>query len=139
MIAIDPEKPYNYFVMGFISQNNNEYEKAIEQFKNAIEKDKDNKMGDAYYNICLCYRSMAEDIEAANTKVDPRSAAGKKVKAQVEDLIKQTLPYYEKYREIAPNDITKWGFGLYDAYYRLGMNNEFKAIEKVLNENHMLD
>jgi tetratricopeptide (TPR) repeat protein len=39
MIEIDPEKAYNYYVLGYVSQQNKDYDGAIAQYEKAIEKD----------------------------------------------------------------------------------------------------
>ncbi len=136
MIEKDPEKAMNYYVLGFLAQQNKEYDKAIDNFKKAVEKDE--KMGEAYNFLCLCYQYKAGEIEQQNLKVDPRSAAGKKVVAEINELYKQTIPYYEKYREVAPDAVSKWGMGLYGVYYRLNMTKEFNEIEKVLQEKGLM-
>lgn len=136
MIEKDPQRATNYYVLGFISQQNKDYDKAIENFKLAIEKDK--TLGDAYNFLCLCYLYKAEEIEQKNIKVDSRSAAGKKIQAEITDLYKQTIPYYEQYRTVKPDDVSKWGMGLYGVYYRLNMTKEFNEIEKLLQEKGLM-
>lgn len=136
MIETDPNKATNYYILGCLAQQNQEYDKAIEQYKIALEKD--DKMSESYNNICVCIMAKASDLENQNMKVDPRSAAGKKLSAQVDEIVKQTIPYYEKWREVKPEDVAKWGNGLYGVYYRLRMNKEFDEIEKVLKENGLM-
>ncbi len=135
MVQIDPEKAYNYYVLGYIAQQNKEYEKAIAQYNKAIEKDE--KMVDAYNNLGLCILQQAADFDNEN-KVDPRTAAGKKIQAQIDEYYKQALPYYTKLREIAPDAKDKWGIALYNIYYKLKMTNEFNEIEKYLESQNMI-
>lgn len=136
MIASNPDKATNYYILGFLAQQGKDYDKAIEQYNIALEKDETFTM--AYDNICLCYMMKAADLENANTKVDPRSAAGKKLQAQVDDIVKQTIPYYEKWRTVKPDEVAKWGNGLYGVYYRLRMTKEFNEIEKLLQDNGLM-
>lgn len=131
MIDIDPEKPYNYYVLGFIAQQNKQYDKAIEQYKLAIEKD--NTLGDAYNNLGLCILSKANDYMDANSKVDYRSAAYKKVQQTYEGYLKEALPYFEQLRKIEPDSVAKWGISLQQIYYLLKMK-EVDEINEILKE-----
>ena len=52
--------------------------------------------------------------------------------ATLEALYKRALPYYEKARELAPDDKTLWLNGLYTCYYRLNMTEKAAEIEKLM-------
>ena len=131
MIEVDPDKSYNYYVLGYIAQQNKEYDKAIEQYKLAIEKD--NNLGDAYNNLGLCILSKANEYMEANGKVDYRTAAYKKVQQRYEEYLKEALPYFEQLRKIEPESVAKWGISLQQIYYLLKMK-EVDEIDAILKE-----
>ena len=140
MIALDPDKALNYFVLGFIAQEGQvkDYDKAIEQYKIAIEKDP--KLSDAYNNIGLCIMYQARDFLDANAAVvnNYRSAAAKKVNQEYEDMLRSALPYFQKVREIEPDAVKKWGAPLQQIYYILKMQKEMDEVEARLKENGLL-
>ena len=136
MVALDPEKAYNYYVLGYVAQISKNYDKAIENYQKAI--DKDATLADAYNNLGLCILKQASDYDDANAKVDYRSAEGKKVQAKIKEYYQQALPYYIKLKEVAPESIDKWGMGLYNIYYYLKMDKEFKDIEKQLEQKGLI-
>ena len=130
MIALDPDKAYNYFVLGLIAQQNKEYDKAIEQYEIAIQKDE--KLSDAYNNLALSIMYQATEYVDSKSNVDYRSAEFKKVMAQEKEYYKKALPYVEKFREVDPTAVSKWGLLLQQIYYKLNMDKELKEIDKLL-------
>jgi hypothetical protein len=130
MIALDPDKAYNYFVLGLIAQQNKEYDKAIEQYEIAIQKDE--KLSDAYNNLALSIMYQATEYVDSKSNVDYRSAEFKKVMAQEKEYYKKALPYVEKFREVDPEAVSKWGLLLQQIYYKLNMDKELKEIDKLL-------
>ena len=130
MVAADPEKAYNYYVLGFVAQQNKDYDKAIEQYKIAIEKD--NTLSEAYNNIGLCIMFKAQAFSEANDKLNYKSAEYKNGLKKEKEIYKEALPYVEKWRELEPENVNKWGPLLYQIYYKVEMTKEMKEIEKLL-------
>ena len=136
MIEIDPEKAYNYYVLGFIAHQNKEYDKAIIQYEKAIEKD--NALSDAYFNLGLCIMLQANDYMESKANLDYRSAAYKKAIQEQKEYYKKALPYFLKYRELEPNGVDRWGIPLQTIYYNLNMNKELNEVEDRMKEKGML-
>ena len=130
MIEIDPEKAYNYYVLGYIAQQSKDYAKAIEQYQVAI--DKDETLADAYNNLGLCIMSQATEFMDSKSKLNYRSAEYKKALAEEKEYYKKALPYYEKLKTLEPDAVAKWGLGLYTIYYKLDMEKEMNQVEKQL-------
>ena len=42
--------------------------------------------------------------------------------------------YMEKYRELAPDAIDKWGPALYRIYFNLNLGKQFDEIDKILKK-----
>ena len=136
MIKIDPDKALNYFVLGYIAQQRKNYDKAIEQYKLAIEKDE--KMSDAYTNLGLCILLQAEEYVDSKSNVKPKSAEFKQVIQKEKEYYEAALPYYLKLREIEPDSVNKWGIFLQSIYYKLNMEKELNEVEKQLKDKGLL-
>ena len=76
----------------------------------------------------------AQDFMETKDKLDYRSSEYKKAKAQEKEIYKEALPYMEKWRELEPESLSKWGPLLYQIYYKVEMTKEMKEIEKLLGE-----
>lgn len=136
MVKIAPEKAYNYFVLGFIAQQNKDYEKAIKQYEVAIEKDPE--MSEAINNIGICYMNEATLFMDSKSSLNYRSAEYKKALEEEKEYYRKALPYIEKLRALEPGNISKWGVLLYQIYYKLSMEKEYNDMEKMLKANDIL-
>lgn len=137
MVEIDPEKPYNYYVLGYIAQQKKDYEEAVKQYQTAIDKDED--LADAYNNLGLCIISQATDFIDSKSNLNYRSAEYKKALAQEKEYYQKALPYFTKLRELEPGSIKKWGVPLYTIYYKLDKEKEMNDIEKRLKASGILE
>ncbi len=128
--------PIFRFVKGYIYQNMNEFEKAIEEYKVAIEQDP-NYIG-AQRNLGICYCQLAQNESDKMTNLDIKSKAYKAHKEVVSNYYKLALPIYENLRKIDdgtdPDVRNAWTNGLYTCYYMLNMGKEFEEIEKIINQ-----
>ena len=85
-------------------------------------------MPEAYCNMGLAYYNQALMLEEKQMKEKKRT---KKQKAAVNALFERSLPYMEKFRQMAPEQQAKWLPALYTIYFNLNMGKEFDEIEKL--------
>lgn len=130
MIAKDPNNPFNVYVKGYLYHNMEDYDNALKYYKKTIELDPN--YAEAYSNIGLIYCLKAQDFsEKATSDVnDPKYAEDM---AQLKTFYEQAKPYYEKARELKPDQKDLWLNGLYRVYYNLQMGPEYEEIEKLMN------
>ena len=136
MVEIDPEKAYNYYVLGYVAQQNKDYDNAIKQYETAIEKDAN--LSDAYFNLGLCIMFQASDYMDSKSNLDYRSKAYKDAVKEQKNYYKKALPYFLKYRELEPSTTDKWAIPLQTIYYQLDMSKELNEIEARMKEKGML-
>ena len=136
MVEIDPEKAYNYYVLGYVAQQNKDYDNAIKQYETAIEKDAN--LSDAYFNLGLCIMFQASDYMDSKSNLDYRSKAYKDAVKEQKNYYKKALPYFLKYRELEPSTTDKWAIPLQTIYYQLDMSKELNEIESRMKEKGML-
>lgn len=135
MIALDPDKAYNYYVKGYVAQQRKLYDEAIPAYKTAIEKD--DSLAEAYINLGLCYIFAAQVYMDSKSDVKFNTPAYKEMIETEKNYYKQSLPVFEKVRELLPNDVDKWGLSLYSIYYKLGMQKEMDTIETIMKAEGM--
>lgn len=136
MVQIDPEKAYNYYVLGYIAQQNKDYDAAIKQYETAIEKDE--ALSDAYFNLGLCIMFQASDYMDSKSNLDYRSKAYKDAVKEQKNFYKKALPYFLKYRELEASATDKWAIPLQTIYYQLDMSKELNEIEARMKEKGLL-
>ena len=126
--------PYNYyylFIKGFLYQSMKNYPEALNYYKRCI--DNNPYYAEAYSNIGLvdCLQAQDFSVEAVTDIKDPRYPFDQ---AQLKSYYEHALPYYEKARQLKPDDHSLWLNGLYRVYYNLNMGEQFNEIDRLINQ-----
>ena len=129
MLAKDPNNKLYLYVKAYLYHNMKDYEKAIEFYKKTL--DIDPAYADACSNLGLVYLLQAQEYadKAPADINDPNYATAQ---AEIKKFYEAAKPYYEKARELKPDQKDLWLQGLYRVYYNLNMGPEFEEIEKMM-------
>ena len=128
MLAKDPNNKLYLYVKAYLYHNMKDYEKAIEFYKKTL--DIDPAYAEACSNLGLVYLLQAQEYadKAPADINDPNYATAQ---AEIKKFYEAAKPYYEKARELKPDQKDLWLQGLYRVYYNLNMGPEFEEIEKM--------
>ena len=99
------------------------YNKAVELDPNSAANNF--SMGRIYYNQGVSTLDKANSISDATQY--------KQEKAKAEELFRKALPFFEKARELKPDE-KEFLIGLRGIYYNLNMNEKFDEIEAEMNK-----
>ena len=129
MLAKDPNNKLYLYVKAYMYHNMKDYEKAIEFYKKTL--DIDPAYAEACSNLGLVYLLQAQEYadKAPADINDPNYATAQ---AEIKKFYEAAKPYYEKARELKPDQKDLWLQGLYRVYYNLNMGPEFEEIEKMM-------
>ena len=129
MLANDPNNKLYLYVKAYLYHNMKDYEKAIEFYKKTL--DIDPAYAEACSNLGLVYLLQAQEYadKAPADINDPNYATAQ---AEIKKFYEAAKPYYEKARELKPDQKDLWLQGLYRVYYNLNMGPEFEEIEKMM-------
>lgn len=130
MLSKEPNNKLYLYVKAYLYHNMKDYDKAIEFYTKTIEADPE--YAEAYSNLGLVNLMKAQDFgDKAPTDInDPKYA---EAQATIKKFYEAAKPYYEKARELKPDQKDLWLQGLYRVYYNLNMGPEFEEIEKLMN------
>ena len=73
------------------------------------------------------------ELEVTDERYPGNDPKYKEDQATLKSFYEQAKPYYEKARELKPDQKDLWVNGLYSVYYNLQMGAEFEEIEKLMN------
>lgn len=124
-LDVDSTNVMFLYAKSTILLNTGRYDECIALCKRLI--DMDDKFAEAYYHIGLAYFNQAIELD----KVHQTS---REKRRRIMSLYKESLPYMENYRRLAPNQKEQWLSLLYTIYLNLNMGKEFDEIEKINNE-----
>ena len=129
LLAKDPNNKLYLYVKAYLYHNMKDYEKAIEFYKKTL--DIDPAYAEACSNLGLVYLLQAQEYadKAPADINDPNYATAQ---AEIKKFYEAAKPYYEKARELKPDQKDLWLQGLYRVYYNLNMGPEFEEIEKMM-------
>ena len=131
MIAREPSNALFTYVKGYILQQNEKLEEAIEWYKKALEVDPNYES--ALGNLGLCYLQLAQKFSNSEASMNIKDKAKmNKDKEILNAYYRNALPLYEKLRELAPDKQNLWLNGLAQCYYNLNMDDKLSEIEKLL-------
>lgn len=130
MIAKNGDSAFYQYVKGYLYQNMKDYNNAIPAYEKAISLDPN--YAEAYSNLGLCYCQQAIEYgeKAVSDIDDPKY---QEEQAKIKEFYEKAKPYYEKVRSLQPDKRELWLNGLYTIYYKLNMGEEFKEVEKLMN------
>ncbi len=129
-IEREPEVAQYRLIKGNILANEAKYDEAAFEYEKALEVDPnlaDAKAGQGriYYNQAVKMNEDAAYISDAK--------AYKKALAEMNDMFKKSLPFFEDAHKMAP-DNRDYMITLRTLYYRFDMNKEYDAISAELNK-----
>ncbi|WP_321480287.1 tetratricopeptide repeat protein [uncultured Bacteroides sp.] len=129
MLTKNPNNTFYLYVKGYLYHNMKDYDKAIEYYKKTIAIDPE--YAEAYSNLGLIYCLQAQDY-ANKTTADINDPKYKKEQAAIKKFYEEARPYYEKARELKPDQKDLWIQGLYRIYYNLNLGPQFEEIDKLM-------
>ena len=124
-IAKDPTNFFFNYVKGFLYSQQKNDDKAIEQYEQAIQKNPDYPQ--AYSELGKSYVLKAQDFSetASSNPNDPKFAEDAKT---LRSFYEKAMPYYEKARQLAPDNTSLWKQGLSSVYYNLQMTDKYEEV-----------
>ncbi|MBR5696570.1 MAG: tetratricopeptide repeat protein [Paludibacteraceae bacterium] len=129
-IGKDPSNPQYYKIKGMMLLKEEKFDEAVTSLSKAVELNPSDF--DAQFECGLAYEKKGEKIiEKANSIKDIKKYNAERSKGTAE--LKNSLPFFEKAREINGEDLDNLQF-LRSVYYKLGMNDKYKEINKKYEE-----
>ena len=125
-IAKDPKNPQYLKIKGIMYLKEENFDEAINSLSKAVELTPDDF--DAQFECGLAYEKKGEKIiEKANSIKDIKKYNAERSKGTAE--LKKSLPYFEKAYSINGENLENLQF-LRSVYYKLGMNDKYKEVNK---------
>lgn len=124
-LAEDPKNIMFLFAKSTILLNIGHFAECIAISDKLIAEN--DSLADAYYNAGLAYYDRAVQMD----KGDERRQHNRR---NILSDYRKALPYLEKYRELVPDQESRWAVPLYTIYLNLNMGKEFDEMDKILRK-----
>jgi len=128
-IEREPNVAQYYLIRGELNVNTGNYEAALVDFDAALALDP--TLADAVAGKGRVYYNQAVKLNEDAAMISDNKAY-KKALEQMNDVFRQSLPYFEKAHQMAPEE-RQYMQILKGLYYRFHMDKEYEAISEQLN------
>ena len=124
------ETPYFLYVKGILQFEKKQYDDAIATFNKIIANGGD-LVAEAYAKIGDCYFFPAQIVVEENSELAIDNPKYNENENQIKALYEKAKPFYEKAKELKPDNNTLWGNYLLNIYWKLN-RAEYDSLEKEL-------
>ena len=128
-IEREPEVAQYHLIKGNLDENQGNYEEALKDFDNALKYDP--TLADAQAGKGRVYYNQAVKLNEAAATISVNKEY-KKALDEMNAVFRQSLPFFEKAHEMAPED-RSYLQTLKALYYRFGMNDKYEEVSEKLN------
>ena len=122
-LALDSTNELYLFTKSTILLNQDKFLESVAISDTLIARG--TSQAEVYYNAGLAYFSMA-------IRLDKNTQVSRKKHQEILEYYQKALPYLQKYRELQPDEHSKWALPLYTIYLNLNMGTEFDEIDKFI-------
>lgn len=125
-ISKDPNNYFNYYMKGYMLQSQKKYDEANEAYAKAASINKD--FAQLYSFAGMNLVEKAGDMETNGPQYGKDGYEENMNK--INEVLKEAMPYFEKARELAPDQTNMWKSPLTTIYYRIygGDSAQYKGI-----------
>ncbi|MFN3918519.1 MAG: tetratricopeptide repeat protein [Flavobacteriales bacterium] len=129
-IELDPRNPILYYNIGVVYDGLQDYAKAEDAYKKAIEFNKD--YFEANYNLAAMYVNQGVEMSSKASDIKDFKLYEKELQKAM-DQYRKAIPYFERALEIIPDELDTWK-SIASLYYKLDMTEKYEAAEKKVEE-----
>lgn len=129
ILAKNPEIYIANYARAFVYFSTAKYDEALKYYKKCSEIKPEQY--DAWYQCGLCKYRQALDLNSTISNIKNQTEA-KKTLEKTKGLFGEAIPYFEKAREVTPNEPQKWAYELKQCYTVVGKAAEAAEMDKLL-------
>lgn len=131
MLATNPESKIANYGKGFSLYIQNKFQEALPFYLKTIEIDPEYMEGNFQAGSCLYNIGKENYLKIMDKKYKNQAEADKESEAKVKKYFREAIPYFEKVRELRPEDPNRWAFELRTIYNNLGMKAKAAEIPEI--------
>ena len=128
-IEREPNVAQYHLIKGNLNENQKHYDEALVDFDNALRLDP--SLADAMAGKGRVYYNQAVKLNEDAASISDNKAY-KKALEEMNAVFKESLPYFEKAHEMAPEE-RSYMQTLKGLYYRFGMEDKYNEMDEKLN------
>lgn len=120
MIAKYPDNKIANYGKGYVLVSSHKYAEALPYYEKSIEVDPDYIDGNYMVGFCHYQIGLENGRQIAEKKYKTQAEADKAAETQVKSYLRKAAPYFEKVRDLVPDNPNRWAVELKVIYSNLG-------------------
>ncbi len=128
ILASDPESKIANYGKGYAYLADRKYTEALKYYEKCVAIDPDYIDGNFQCGYCLYQIGLDNGRKIQDKKYKSQAEADKDSETKVKSYLRKAAPYFEKVRELAPNDPDKWAGELKVIYTNIGQKDKAKEL-----------
>lgn len=132
ILASDPTSKIANYGKGYALVTEHKYAEALEYYKKSVETDPEYVDGNYQCGFCLYQIGLENGRKISDKKYKSQQAADAEAEKLVKSYLRQAAPYFEKVRELKPNDSDRWANELKVIYTNIGEKAKAKEMSDIL-------
>ncbi len=120
LLAKDSGNKIANYGMGYVYVSQQKYEEALKYYLKSVETDPDFFDGNYQCGFCYYQIGLENGRKISGKKYTSQAAADKESENLVKKYLRQAAPYFEKVRELKPDEPMRWASELKVIYQNLG-------------------
>ena len=128
LLAKNPNSKIANYGKGYALIAQQKYEEAAKYYEKCVEVDPE--YVDGLYQCGFCYYQIGLENgrKIADKKYKSQAEADKDAESKVKVHLRKALPYFEKVRELVPDNTDRWAYELKTIYNNLGQKAKAKEL-----------
>lgn len=130
LLAKDPGNKIANYGMGYVYVSQQKYEEALKYYQKSVETDPEFFDGNYQCGFCYYQIGLENGRKISGKKYSSQAAADKESEALVKVYLRKAAPYFEKVRELKPDNPDRWASELKVIYQNLGEKAKLAELPK---------
>lgn len=128
LLAKNPNNKIANYGKGYACVKAGKYDEAVKFYEKCVEVDPEYVDGNYQCGFCYYQMGLENGRKIQNKKYKTQAEADKESESKVKSYLRKAAPYFEKVRELKPEDPDRWASELKVIYTNLKMNDKVKEL-----------
>lgn len=131
LLDADPNNKIANYGMGYVYVSQQKFAEAAKYYEKCVEIDPNYFDGNYQCGFCYYQIGLENGRKISDKKYASQAAADKEAETKVKSYLRKALPYFERARDLRPEEPERWASELKVIYNNLNMKDKAKALPEI--------
>ena len=131
LLDADPNNKIANYGMGYVYVSQQKFAEAAKYYEKCVEIDPNYFDGNYQCGFCYYQIGLENGRKISDKKYASQAAADKEAETKVKSYLRKALPYFERARDLRPEEPERWASELKVIYNNLNMKDKAKSLPEI--------